>query len=241
MLLWVSGRSIEAAEWLTAFRSHSHTAKCLFKKKEMMWTLNRWSATWGSPPHWRDFCTCAPIILSWTWESQPVAVRNSHCNGPVTWLHAAANGRALALKRPCTETHSHNHKETWHGLLAGWHSNLEASWPLLSLLPRLVSTVWLWKGHSLEPVSVSFFFPWCCVLYAVVGGCGAKIHGLSGWRACTLSSHYRNIFEGFRDFFFFFNHSQIKNLKTIHTHIQNDLTTPTILHLHWQSNTFTQI
>lgn len=134
-----------------------------------MWTLNRWSATWGSPPHWWDFCTRAPIILSWTRGSQPVAVRNSHCNGPVTWLHAAPNGRALALKRPCTETHSHNHNETWHGLLAGWHSNLEASWPLLSLLPRLVSTVWLWKGHSLEPVSVSFFFS---LVLCVVCRCG---------------------------------------------------------------------
>lgn len=208
-----------------------------------MWTLNRWSATWGSPPHWWDFCTRAPIILSWTWESQPVAVRNSRCNGLVTWLHAAPNGRALALKRPCTETHSHNHNETWHGLLAGWHSNLEASWPLLSLLPRLVSTVWLWKGHSLEPVSVSFFFFFpsvvCCMPLWVVAGQRFTVYPVYVHARCPVTTEIH--LRASVILFFLFNYSQIQNLKTIHTHIENYLTTPTILYLHWQSNTFTHI
>lgn len=88
-----------------------------------------------------------------------------------------------------------------------------ASWPLLSLLPCLVSTVWLWKGHSPEPVSVSFlvlFFFLCCVLYAVVSGCRGK-------DSLFIRLTYMHAVQLLQISFFFLDYSHIQNLKTIHT------------------------
>lgn len=129
-------------------------------RRQMTVSFHQWTLNPCFPPplttttiHWPDFCICAPIILSRSCASHPMALRSYH-SGERNLTARGTKWMCACLKLPWMNTHSCNHNESWHELFIWWHSNLEAKWPLLSLLPCLVSTVWIWKGQSLKPVSV---------------------------------------------------------------------------------------